>query len=261
VNQRLAQAAFAIAENLRFFTRLPLGASGGVPDFTKVAWAAPLSGAIVGCLGALVFVATWKIGLPGIICSTLSVIVETIFTGGLHEDALADVADGFGGGGDRNAKLAIMRDSRIGAYGATALCLVLLLRIEAIAALARPNPHFAPGALVLAGAAARAAALAPLAWAPPARADGASASVGSLHTSVLLGVAATLFMLIAGLGLLSLGLVRAFCACLVGAVVARLFVVFAQGQIGGQTGDVCGATAQIAQVTVLLTLLIGRRVA
>jgi len=259
VNKRLAQAAFAIAENLRFFTRLPLGASTGAPDFTKVAWAAPLSGAIVGATGALVFGATWKIGLPDVICSILSVIVETIFTGGLHEDALADVADGFGGGGNRDAKLAIMRDSRIGAYGATALCLVLFLRIEAIAALARPSPNFATGALVLAGAAARAAAIAPLAWASPARADGAGASVGALHASVLFGVAATLIMLTAGLGLLELGLARALFASLIGAVVARLFVTFAESQIGGQTGDVCGATAEITQVIVLIALLIGGR--
>lgn len=198
-----------------------------------------------------------KIGLPGTICATVSVVAETIFTGGLHEDALADVADGFGGGRDRDAKLAIMRDSRIGAYGAVALCLALLLRIEAIAALARPIPELAIGGLVLAGAAARAAALAPLAWALPARADGIGARMGPFHPSVLLGVAATLIALTIGLGLLSLGLARAFLACIVAAVVARLFVAFAQSQIGGQTGDVCGATAEIVQVVVLVTLLVG----
>jgi len=259
VIRRLAEAVFAVAESLRFFTRLPLGASTRAPDFTKIGWAAPLAGAIVGGLGAAVFLATRKLGLPGIICSTLAVAVEIVFTGGLHEDGLADVADGFGGGRDRDAKLAIMRDSRIGTYGAIALCLVLLLRIQAIAALARPYPEFAAGAFVLAGATSRAAALTPLTWTLPARADGIGASGGTVDGIVLFGVAATLAVLAAALGLLSLGLARSFFACAVGAAAARLSVSLAQSQIGGQTGDVCGATAAISQVAVLLALLVGIR--
>jgi adenosylcobinamide-GDP ribazoletransferase len=257
VKRRLAQAVFAVGENLRFFTRLPLGASTRAPDFTKVGWAAPLAGAIIGGLGAIVFFATRKVGLPGIICSTLAVAIEIFVTGGLHEDGLADVADGFGGGRDRDAKLAIMRDSRIGAYGAIALCLVLLLRIEAIAALARPYPKVATGAFLLAGAAARAAALAPLTWALPARADGVGATAGALDASALIGVAATLAVIATPLGLLSLGSARALLACVLGAAVARSCVAVAEKQIGGQTGDVCGATAAIVQVAVLLALLIG----
>jgi adenosylcobinamide-GDP ribazoletransferase len=259
VNQLLPRAVFALAENLRFFTRLPLGGSAQAPDFTKIAWAAPLAGAIVGGLGALVFLGTRELGLPRIICSTLSVSVEIVFTGGLHEDGLADVADGFGGGRNREAKLAIMRDSRIGSYGAIALCLVLLLRIEAIAALARPHPGIAAAAFVLSGAAARAAALAPLTWTAPARADGVGVSVGALDASVLLGVAATLIVLTVALGLMSLGLIRSSMAFVVGSVVARLFVALSKSQIGGQTGDVCGAVAEIVQVAVLITLLIGSR--
>jgi len=259
VKQIVAQAFAALAENLRFFTRLPLGGSTRPPDFSKVGWAAPLAGAIVGSLGATVFLTMRKIGLPGIISATLAVAGEIALTGGLHEDGLADVADGFGGGRDREAKLAIMRDSRIGAYGAIALCLILLLRIEAIGALARPYSAFAAAAFVLAAAAARAAALAPLSWASPARADGVGASARALDASVLTGAAGTLAVLATALGLLSLELVRAFFACVVGAAVARLFVTLAQRQIGGQTGDVCGATAEIVQVAVLLALLIGGR--
>jgi adenosylcobinamide-GDP ribazoletransferase len=259
VKQPLAQASAALAENLRFFTRLPLGASSQAPDFTEVGWAAPLAGAIVGGLGAATFLIARKIGLPEIISATLAVAVEIVVTGGLHEDGLADVADGFGGGCDRDAKLAIMRDSRVGAYGAIALCLILLLRIEAIATLAHPYLEFAAGAFVLAAAAARAAALSPLIWASPARTDGAGASIGALSANVLVGAAMTLGLLATALGLLSLGFLRAFSACIVGIVIARLFVALAQRQIGGQTGDVCGATAEIVQVAVLLALLIGGR--
>jgi adenosylcobinamide-GDP ribazoletransferase len=257
VKDHLAQAFAALGENLRFFTRLPLGDSADAPDFRKVGWAAPLAGAIVGGLGAAVFLTLHKIGLPGIISATVAVAVEIVLTGGLHEDGLADVADGFGGGRDRDAKLTIMRDSRIGTYGAIALCLILFLRIEAITALARPFSEFAVGAFVLAAAAARVAALTPLIWAAPVRSDGAGASIGVLDANVLVGAAVTMTLLATSLGLLSLGLLQAFFACLVGAVVARLIVALAQRQIGGQTGDVCGATAQIVQVAVLLALLIG----
>ncbi len=90
-------------------------------------------------------------------------------TGALHEDGLADVADGFGGGRDRDAKLAILRDSRIGTYGAVALILSLLLRVETVTELTRSSALYAGAALALAGAIARGAALAPLAWLPPAR--------------------------------------------------------------------------------------------
>jgi adenosylcobinamide-GDP ribazoletransferase len=253
------QATAALAENLRFFTRLPVGVSTRAPNFRKVGWAAPLAGGIVGGLGAAVFLIARKVGLPEIISATLAVAVEIVVTGGLHEDGLADVADGFGGGRDRDAKLAIMRDSRVGTYGAIALCLILLLRIEAISTLARPYLEFATGAFVLAAAAARAAALTPLIWASPARDDGAGASIGVLDANVLIGAAVTLTLLATALGLLSLGLVRAFFACVVGTAIARLFVALAQRQIGGQTGDVCGATAVIVQVAVLLSLLIGGR--
>jgi adenosylcobinamide-GDP ribazoletransferase len=259
VKQLLALATAALAENLRFFTRLPLGVSARAPDFTTVGWAAPLAGAIVGGLGAAAFLLACKIGLPQIISATLAVAVEIVVTGGIHEDGLADVADGFGGGCGRDAKLAIMRDSRVGSYGAIALCLILLLRIEAIATLVRPYLEFAAGAFVLAAAAARAAALTPLIWASPARADGAGASMGALDAKVLVGAAVTLTLLATALGLLSLGVVRALFACVVGAAIARLFVALAQRQIGGQTGDVCGATAEIVQVAVLLGLLIGGR--
>ena len=187
-------------------------------------------------------------------------MVQIIATGALHEDGLADVADGFGGGRDRINKLAIMRDSRIGSYGGLALGLSLLLRIEAIGAMARPSIAFAATGLVLAGAVARAAALTPLAWLAPARADGAGASVGApLGARAMLPSAATLTVIAVALGLLTLEVVRALFACAIAAGVARLFLALARRHIGGQTGDVCGATAALAEIAALLALLIGGR--
>ena len=105
-----------VADNLRFFTRLPLGGRAAPPDFHRIGWAAPLAGAIVGALGGLSLVVARDLGFPPLLAATLAVTTQIFATGALHEDGLADVADGFGGGRDREAKLVIMRDSRIGAF-------------------------------------------------------------------------------------------------------------------------------------------------
>ena len=148
----LSQAGGAVAENLRFFTRLPLGAATRAPDFARIGWAAPLAGACIGAFGAATLLLARELGLPSLVSATLALVVQIALTGALHEDGFADVADGFGGGGDAQAKLAIMRDSRIGTYGGVALILLLMLRAEAAAALMRPSPAFAAAGLVLAAA-------------------------------------------------------------------------------------------------------------
>ena len=254
-----SRLAADFADNLRFFTRLPLGGGGRAPDFRRIGWAAPLAGALIGALGAAALVAGRSLGLSSLIAATLAVALQVAATGALHEDGLADVADGFGGGRDREAKLAILRDSRIGAYGAVALILSLLLRVETVAALSRISLGFAAAGLLLSGAAARAAALAPLAWLGPARGDGLGAGAGALGVGVLRPAAASLTVLAAALGLLSLEIVRALFACLAAAAAARLLVALARRQIGGQTGDVCGAAAALGEVAALLALLIGGR--
>ncbi len=248
-----------LADNLRFFTRLPLRGPARAPDFQRIAWAAPLAGALMGAIGAVLLVAAREVGFSGLMSATLAVAAQVALTGALHEDGLADVADGFGGGRDREAKLAILRDSRIGAYGAVALILALLLRIEAIGALSRLSLGFAATGMILAGAASRAAALAPLVWLAPARADGLGAGVGPLGLRILRPAAAVMTALAVGLGLLSLEIVRALFACLAAAAAARLLVALARRQIGGQTGDVCGAAAALGEIVTLIALLIGGR--
>jgi adenosylcobinamide-GDP ribazoletransferase len=255
----VARALGDLAENLRFFTRLSLGASDRAPDFRRIGWAAPLAGALVGALGALAFGGARALSLPPRLSAALAVAVQLAVTGALHEDGLADVADGFGGGSDRAAKLAILRDSRIGTYGAAALILLLLIRVDALAAMARPNGTFATAALILAGAASRAGALAPLALLDPARMDGAGARAGGLGVRALGPVAAGLAAVAIATGLAALDVVRALfaCVCAIGAVGG--LVALARRQIGGQTGDVCGAAAALAEATTLIALLIGGR--
>ena len=132
---RFAHAACDVAEAVRFFTRLPLGAADGKSlDFDRVAWAAPVAGAIVGLVGSGVLALTQPLGLPPLFRAGLATAAVVAVTGALHEDGLADAADGFGGGAGPARKLEIMRDSRIGAYGAVALTLALILRVGALAA-------------------------------------------------------------------------------------------------------------------------------
>ena len=107
---------------MRFFTRLPWpGGDFAPPDFRRIAWAAPLAGALVGLVGAAALFVAHCVRLPGLMAGTIALAATVAATGALHEDGLADVADGFGGGSSRERKLEILRDSRLGAYGVVAL--------------------------------------------------------------------------------------------------------------------------------------------
>ena len=113
---------------LMLLTRLPAGRIDPAPTIAAAAWAFPLAGAVVGVLQALVLIAAIGLGLPMAMAAGLALAAGVLATGGLHEDGLADCADGFGGGRSPARKLEIMRDSRIGSYGALALILGLGLR-------------------------------------------------------------------------------------------------------------------------------------
>src|SRR3984957_1732425 len=176
-----------IAGALRFFTRLRVGEpEPGAPlDIDRIAWAAPVAGVVVGLVGALILALAALLGLPPLLRAGLVTAVLVVATGALHEDGLADVADGFGGSATRAGKLEIMRDSRIGAYGAIAIALALILRVGALAAALDGGFWRASSSLVLVAALSRAAALTPLALLPPARADGAGAAAGRLGSNAL----------------------------------------------------------------------------
>ena len=249
-----------VAANLAFFTRLPIADAGAAPNFRQIAWAAPLAGAIVGAIGAAALFIGAELGLPDIVDATLGLSASIAAAGALHEDGLADVADGFGGGATREAKLAIMRDSRLGAYGAIAVGLSLILRIGALSAAMSQGVGFAVAAMLLTGAVARAGALAPLAFAAPARSDGAGASAArGITPSQFFQALAVALVLAVALGLAGLGVLRALFAVLIAAGAAQGVVTLAERQIGGQTGDVAGAAAQAAEAAALVALLIWLR--
>jgi len=186
------------------------------------------------------------VGLPASLAAVFALAAGVALTGALHEDGLADTADGFGGGKDRERKLAIMRDSRSGSYGVLALCLSLLARWAALAALAATSPLVVLIAAIAAHAASRAALPALMSVLPAARDDGVSAGVGRVGP-----VAARIA---AGLGLVFLlpgGPGFAFAAAALVAASTFLIARLALSQIGGQTGDVLGAAQQIGEIAVL----------
>ncbi len=248
-----------VADAMRFFTRLPLPAAPPAPlNFNRIAWAVPVAGVAVGAVGAAVLGLTQFLGLPALVSAVLATASLVAATGALHEDGLADVADGFGGGHTRERKLEVMRDSRIGAYGAIALTLALLLRVGALAsALSHGFPSSA-AALMIVAVLSRAAALMPLALIDPARADGAGAAAGRLEPASFAAACGAALILAVLLGLLTVGAGRAIAAALASAVAAAAMTVLASRQIGGQTGDVAGAAQQWAEVAGWCGLLIGR---
>lgn len=244
IHQRFAELETAVI----FLTRLPL--SGSTPidrgDVSRALWSAPAVGGVVGALGATIYVLLGLLHLPALPAATLAIATTVGVTGCLHEDGLADVADGFGGGATRERKLEIMRDSRIGTYGVCALMLSFLLRVSALASLHDPALVFA--ALIAAHAAARAGLPVFMRWVPLARADGISANagappMGSVSAAVALGVAALGSCLGMATGLVTLVAL----ACVHGSM-----AWLCRRQIQGQTGDVLGAVEQIGEIAVLL---------
>jgi adenosylcobinamide-GDP ribazoletransferase len=237
-----------------FSTRFPLSHATpiGGADIARASWGLPVIGALIGLLGALVYWLAFRFNLPPLVGAALAVTATLAATGCLHEDGLADTFDGFGGGADREHKLEIMRDSRIGTYGACALTLSLLLRVGALASLA------APGAVALALIAAHAGARATmplfLRLVPPARLDGLAADAGRPPPASV-GVAALLGLIVL---MWSLGAARSVVALLLLLVVLGVMRRLCLRQIGGQTGDVAGALEQIGEITILLTAVAGR---
>ncbi|WP_456617779.1 adenosylcobinamide-GDP ribazoletransferase [Bradyrhizobium sp. P5_C12] len=231
-----------------FVTILPVASSKPTGDgaVARATWALPVAGLLVGLAGAAAYAIASRLGLTPGPAALLALATTVLVTGALHEDGLADTADGLGGGRTRERKLEIMRDSRIGSYGVCALILSFGLRWSALAAIA--NPWAVALALCAAHAAARAGVPALMSLVPPARPDGLSASAGSppgRSVAIAFAVGTLALALALGPGKALVGLIL---LSLAGLILARLAV----RQIGGQTGDILGAYEQIGEILILL---------
>jgi adenosylcobinamide-GDP ribazoletransferase len=193
--------------------------------------------------------------LPVLVIATLAVGASILLTGALHEDGLADTADGFGGGKSMASALEIMRDSRIGTYGGVALILSLLLRISLIAALIPFGAWRAAAALIAMEAIGRAAMVHLWAALPAARVDGLSSSAGRPTTTIAWAAAIVALVVAIVFGGLSAGLVATIVSCLAAALVTYGFESLCRKMVGGQTGDTLGAIEQIASIVFLLALV------
>jgi adenosylcobinamide-GDP ribazoletransferase len=231
-----------------FFTQIPVKAAachGG--RLADAAWAFPLVGAGIGGLAGLAFLLVQLLGLGDWPAAVLAVLASIVLTGALHEDGLADTADGLIGGHDRNQRLAIMRDSRHGTFGVVALVLSALLRAAALVGIG--DPIHAGLALIAAHAASRAALPVAMFVLAPARADGLGAAAG--RPSALLAIGALAIGLLTTLA--ALGPMRGATAFgLAGAAIFAMGVL-AHRRIGGYTGDVLGAFQQVGEIVILLT--------
>lgn len=249
-----------LAGCVRFFSRLavpPLGPGddpSAMPDFARAARALPAAGAVIALPAALAGAVLDGLGAPGLLAAFLVLGVLVLVTGGLHEDGLGDLADGFGGGATREAKLAIMKDSRIGAYGALALILVVGLKAAAIAALADARSAlFLAAALLIAAMASRLAMVFLWFALPNVRPGGLAATAGRPARQSVTAAAATVVVALV-LVLPVLGPAAAMAAAAATVIATGLTGVLAERQIGGQTGDVLGAAQQIAEAAILTAL-------
>jgi adenosylcobinamide-GDP ribazoletransferase len=239
-------AGFAAATT--FFTRIPVAAQAShVEPLAEGAWAFPLVGAGIGGVAALAFLLVQMLGLGDWPAAVLAVLAGVVVTGALHEDGLADTADGLIGGHDRDQRLAIMRESQHGTYGVVAIVLSVVLRATALAAIG--GPIYAGFALIAAHAVSRAALPFAMLVLAPARTEGLGAAAG--RPSIPLTVAALAIGLLVSLA--ALGPARGVVA--IGLAGAAMFVLgaLARRRIGGYTGDVLGAFQQVGEIVMLLT--------
>jgi len=237
-----------VASALGLLSRLPVPVDGhhAQTRSSKAVWAYPIAGAIIGLIAGLIGVVAHWLGLPAMAVAALMVATTAIVTGAMHEDGLADSFDGLWGGWDKSRRLEIMKDSHIGVYGVLAIGLSLVLRISLLAALVGSVNLLVLG--VLLGAISRAPMVGVMHWLANARDTGLSASVGpaprdQTYIAIAFGVVLALF----GTGLISLLLVS---------ITAILWAAIAKSKIGGQTGDILGATQQLCEIATLIGLCI-----
>jgi len=242
---RLTEARLACV----LLTRLPMGHIAHAPTLGATLWAFPLAGVLVGLAQGGFLAGGLALGLPAGMAAGLALAAGLWVTGGLHEDGLADLADGLSGGRSTARRLEIMRDSRIGSHGAVALIVALALRIAGWSALASGAALAALVALAMVSRAGMAVMLAAL---PQARREGLGAAVAEDARPVRALVAAALATVaaVALLGWTALAVLAAV------AVAQAATAALAVRRLGGITGDVLGAAQVVGEVAGLTALLL-----
>ncbi len=226
-------------------TRLPMPADfdNSSERIAGSSWAWPVVGAFVGVVAGIAGASLGWLGVDRGISALAALGALVLLTGAMHEDGLADSLDGLAGGSTDEKRLAIMKDSRIGVFGATGLALVLLGRWSAMSEI---DGFRLIAVLLVSSCASRLPVVLAMAALPPAQDSGLSASIGRpTGQHALLAVAVTSLVCLAALGTVGLAAVPI-------AIVGALPICYLARQlIGGQTGDVLGASQQFAELAVL----------
>ncbi len=234
-----------LASAIAFLTIVPMPGAAGTELAVAAGWF-PLVGAAVGAFAGGVRVGAQQL-LGRTPATVLAMIALVVVTGALHQDGLADTADGLGARGDRSRRLNVMRDSATGVYGALALIGWALLLASTLASL---DAWHAFIALVVASALARWVALVHAIATPAARSDGLGAALRVSRVALGTGTGTAI-----ALALTLCGLAPGAIATGAALLVAALSVVFALRTLGGHTGDTLGASVSITELTVCATLL------
>lgn len=240
---------------LEFFTRLPVPAWVGYSQaqLNHAARYFPLVGLIVGAIGGAVTVAAATL-LPASLAILIGMAATLLVTGAFHEDGLADACDGFGGGWEKLQILSIMKDSRIGSYGALAVGMALLLKFNALTEIdALVTPPTLALVLAAAHAASRLGPVLLMRVLDYVRED-ESAKSKPLAKSIDNGglVLAISFGLIPCLWLTPEAILFAVGGVLLTSLCCGAYFL---RRIGGYTGDCLGATQQLAEIAFYLGLL------
>jgi adenosylcobinamide-GDP ribazoletransferase len=204
----------------------------------------PIAGAGVGLIAGVAYAVLAHLGKPDLAAAGLALAVGALLTGALHEDGLADVADGLGGGDTREKALEIMRDSRIGVYGALTLMLATVVKAGSLAS---HTPLEGLAFMICAHASGRAAVALAAASAPYARREGlgAHAVTDMSNAGIAVGLAALIALTCGSQGLLALVLALA---------AGQGFLLYLKKRLGGWTGDGLGAIEQAGEITALVVL-------
>ena len=246
-----------ILVSLRFLTRIPIPFMRTIdpPALAQSMRFFGIAGGLIGALNGLVLIFLSWLHLPPMMAAILTCGFGLILTGALHEDGLADSVDGVFGGRDQEQRLLIMKDSRIGTFGASALMIALLVRVSAyVAILGLPAPWII--LLLAASGAFSRAMVVDMMWATrPARSGGLSVMAGrpGRNSALFAIISAGVFTLYA------CAFVRADTGIIALAAAGVLTALIRRGAIrliGGQTGDICGAVQVIAELGMLTSIVV-----
>jgi adenosylcobinamide-GDP ribazoletransferase len=245
---------------VQFFTRIPVTGRlaqwvGFSPQMLRASAAHfPAVGWMVGAVGSVAYVAALALW-PPLVAAVLSTAATVLLTGAFHEDGLADVADGLGGSLQREQALEIMKDSRIGAFGAIALVLALALKLALLAALAGQGAAHAALAIVVAHVLSRLAPLALMRALPYVGGEaGKSKPLADALSMPSLCIAVLWCIPAAALVLLVWGAIEAIAVGVLAGTVTLLAMARFRRRLDGFTGDCLGATQQLSELAVYLAL-------